>query len=187
MESAVEWQVSLRDVRGRNHRRGEIVEAHEEQPHVLVSTTHVRQNWSAEQQLWFSQYAYPLADEVFVSWSQDPEQWKPINHSCDPNAWLVGLDLVARKEISAGTEITIDYGTFYNEQMAEFACTCGAAECRKVIRGTDYGSPSSRGTAIMFRTTSALNGLKQVDQLRRVNQSRKWPQTFFTHISEKSA
>ena len=120
---------------------GEIVEAHEEQPHVLVSTTHVMQNWNAEQLRWFSQYAYPLTDEIFVSWSQEPEQWKPINHSCDPNAWLVGLDLVARKKITPGKEITIDYGTFYNEQMTEFACACGAAECRKIIRGTDYREP----------------------------------------------
>ena len=116
----------------------EIVEPHEEQPHVLVSHEHVRKNWNAEQQRWFSEYAYPLTDEIFVSWSQDPEQWKPINHSCDPNTWLEGMDLVARRRINAGEEITIDYGTFYNERMAEFACACGSSECRKTIRGTDY-------------------------------------------------
>lgn len=120
---------------------GEIVGAHEEQPHVLVSQTHVRQNWNAEQRRWFSEYAYPLTDETFVSWSQDPEHWKPINHSCDPNSWLEGLNLVARRQIRAGEEITIDYGTFYNELMAEFACSCGARECRRTIRGTDYTGP----------------------------------------------
>jgi D-alanine-D-alanine ligase len=120
---------------------GEVVEAYEEQPHVLVSQTHVRKHWNAEQQQWFSQYAYPLTDEIFVSWSHDPEHWKPINHSCDPNSWLEGLNLVARRQIRAGEQITIDYGTFYNELMTEFACFCGARECRKIIRGTDYTEP----------------------------------------------
>jgi D-alanine-D-alanine ligase len=106
---------------------GELVEAHEEQPHVLVTEKHVRESWNAEQQSWFAQYAYPLADEVFVSWSPDPEHWKPINHSCNPNAWLHGLNL--------------DYATFYNEQMDDFVCHCGARGCRKVIRGSDYLKP----------------------------------------------
>jgi D-alanine-D-alanine ligase len=118
-----------------------LIEAHEEQPHVLVSEQHVREKWNAEQQSWFAQYAYPLTDEVFVSWSPDPEHWKPINHSCDPNAWLRGLDLVARRKISAGEEITVDYATFYNERMEDFVCHCGASGCRKIIRGADYREP----------------------------------------------
>lgn len=117
---------------------GSLIDAHEEQPHVLVSEMHVRKNWNAEQQQWFSEYAYPLTDDVFVSWSPDPEHWKPINHSCDPNAWLEGLNMVARRDICAGEEITMDYATFYNEQMSDFLCHCGADECRGVIRGTDY-------------------------------------------------
>lgn len=120
---------------------GEIIQRHEEQSHVLVSRTHVRQNWTDLQQQWFSQYAYPLTDEIFVSWSHEPEQWKPINHSCDPNAWLEGLDLVARRRIPAGSEITMDYATFYNELMAEFPCTCGSPECRLIVRGTDFKEP----------------------------------------------
>ncbi len=116
----------------------DVIELHEEQPHVLVTTGQVRKNWNAEQQNWFAQYAYPLTDEVFVSWSPEAEDWKPINHSCDPNAWIEGLDLVARRKIKAGEEITIDYATFYNERMDAFDCHCGSRKCRKVIRGTDY-------------------------------------------------
>ena len=51
-------------------RLGEVLVAHEERPHVLVSETHVRKNWNAEQQRWFREYAYPLTDEVFVSGSK---------------------------------------------------------------------------------------------------------------------
>lgn len=117
---------------------GDVIDLHEEQQHVLVTTKHVRENWNAEQQNWFAQYAYPLTDEVFVSWSPEAEDWKPINHSCDPNAWIEGLDLVARRKIKAGEEITIDYATFYNERMDDFTCHCGTRRCRKIIRGTDY-------------------------------------------------
>ena len=120
---------------------GDVVEAQEEQPHVLVTEKHVRETWNAEHQNWFAQYAYPLSDEVFVSWSPDPEHWKPINHSCNPNAWIDGLNLVARRRIKAGDEITVDYATFYNEQMDDFVCHCGSRGCRKVIRGTDYLKP----------------------------------------------
>jgi D-alanine-D-alanine ligase-like ATP-grasp enzyme len=120
---------------------GEIIERYEERPHVLVSRTHVNRNWTTEQQRWFMQYAYPLTDEIYVSWSHEPEHWKPINHSCDPSAWLDGLNLVARRRIAAGAEITMDYATFCNESMEEFVCRCGARQCRGVIRGTDYREP----------------------------------------------
>jgi D-alanine-D-alanine ligase len=118
--------------------KGDLILAHEEQPHVLVSQSHVDRHWNEEQRRWFSEYAYPLSDEVFVSWSPEPEHWKPINHSCEPNAWVSGLDLVARRKIKSGDEITIDYATFYNERMDDFVCHCGSRDCRGIVRGTDY-------------------------------------------------
>jgi D-alanine-D-alanine ligase len=120
---------------------GEIIEPYEEQPHVLVTKSHVRKNWNTQQRQWFGQYAYPITDEIFVSWSHEPDHWKPINHSCDPNAWLDGLNLVARRTIAPGEEITMDYATFCNEHMKEFECFCGSLECRKTIRGTDSNEP----------------------------------------------
>jgi D-alanine-D-alanine ligase-like ATP-grasp enzyme len=122
-------------------RAGDVIELYEEQPHVLVSRKHVRRNWNEQQQQWFAQYAYPLTDELFVSWSHEPDHWKPINHSCDPTAWLDGLNLVARRHLQPGQEITMDYATFCNEHMEEFICNCEARECRGVIRGTDYKQP----------------------------------------------
>jgi D-alanine-D-alanine ligase len=120
---------------------GEMIHSYEEHTHVLVSQTHVRQNWNATQQQRFSEHAYPLSDEIFVSWSHEPEQWEPINHSCDPNTWLEGLNVVARRMISAGEEVTIDYATFHDERMPAFACKCHASECRGMIRGTDFTEP----------------------------------------------
>jgi D-alanine-D-alanine ligase len=117
---------------------GELIERYEEQPHVLVSKSHVMKYWTAGQQELFSRYAYPLTDELYVIWSNNPEHWKPINHSCDPNAWVDGLNLTARREIAPGEQITMDYATFCNESLDEFACTCGSPDCRGVIRGSDY-------------------------------------------------
>ena len=74
-------------------------------------------------------------------WSKRPEDWKPINHSCDPNAWLAGLDVVARRGIAQGEAITLDYATFCHESMTAFDCHCGASDCRGVVTGQDSLAP----------------------------------------------
>lgn len=117
---------------------GERILAFEEQPHHLVTRGHVEAHWDERRKDWFDRYAWPLTDEVWVTWSEDPEHWRPVNHACDPNAWLQGLDVVARRAIADGEEITLDYATFYDERMPDFTCACGAEACRGTIRGTDY-------------------------------------------------
>lgn len=118
--------------------RGERIVDFEQQPQVLVTRRHVERTWTDPDASWFSRYAWPLTDEVYVVWERDPEDWKPINHSCEPNAWLEGLDLVARVDLAPGQEITVDYATFCNEIMPSFECRCGSADCRGTIRGDDY-------------------------------------------------
>ena len=113
---------------------------HEEQEHHLVSRSHVNSTWSEEKKKWFRQYAWPISDEIYVMWSPVPDEWTPINHSCEPNAWLTGLNVTARKPIRAGEEITLDYATFCNEIMEPFSCNCGADDCRGLIKGTNYRS-----------------------------------------------
>ncbi len=117
---------------------GERIVEFEQQPQVLVSRSHVERTWRGQDAEWFPRYAWPLTDEVYVVWERDPEDWKPINHACDPNAWLSGLDLVARRDVAAQQEITVDYATFCNELMPSFECGCGAVDCRGTIRGDDY-------------------------------------------------
>ncbi len=116
---------------------GEIVAAHEERDHRLVTRSHVERSWTALQRSMFDRYAWPLTDEVRVLWSEDPERWRPLNHSCDPNAWLQGLDLVARRDIAAGEEVTADYATFAGADAEPFDCRCGAADCRGTIGPAD--------------------------------------------------
>jgi len=116
---------------------GERIITFEEQAHHLVTRSHVEATWDALHRDWFARYAWPLTDEIWVTWSEDPEAWRPLNHSCDPSAWLEGLDVVARRPIVAGEEITLEYATFYDEHMLAFECACGAPTCRGTIRGSD--------------------------------------------------
>jgi len=123
---------------------GERISRGEEQPHPLVTRAHAAANWPARERRWLEQYGYPLNDEVLVTWSSDPEQWAPINHSCDPNAWIEGLDLVARRAISAGEEITVEYATFVAGTGASFDCQCGAGDCRGKVTPEDWQLPEIR-------------------------------------------
>jgi hypothetical protein len=66
-----------------------------------------------------------------------------LNHSCDANTWLAGeTTLVARRDIAAGEEITLDQGT-WNFDEAEYAdhgstCTCKTVSCRGVLTADDW-------------------------------------------------
>eukprot|EP01091_Cochliopodium_minus_P016251 TRINITY_DN6031_c0_g1_i1.p1 TRINITY_DN6031_c0_g1~~TRINITY_DN6031_c0_g1_i1.p1 ORF type:complete len:500 (-),score=151.00 TRINITY_DN6031_c0_g1_i1:197-1696(-) len=120
-------------------KEGELIHKHEEKSHFLVSKDYVKKEWKDALLLkWFDEYSYPFSENVFCIWSDDPEEWLPVNHSCDPNCWLEGLDVVARREIKKGEEIEMDYSTFCGEGMKEFECDCKSKDCRKMIKGTDY-------------------------------------------------
>ena len=123
---------------------GERITRGEEQPHTLVTRGHAEANWPARELRWLEQYGYPMNDEVLVTWSSDPAQWSPINHSCDPNAWLDGLDLVARRPIELGEEITVEYATFLAGTGASFECDCGSDTCRGTVTPQDWQLPEMR-------------------------------------------
>lgn len=66
-----------------------------------------------------------------------------LNHSCDANAWLTDeVTLVARRDIAAGEEITLDQGT-WNFDEAEYTwdeapCGCGSQSCRGRLTENDW-------------------------------------------------
>ncbi len=74
----------------------------------------IEENWSDRERGWFQTHAWPLTDQVWVTWPEDTEEWRPVNHSCDPNAWLEALDLVALRDISPGEGIRVDYASYGN-------------------------------------------------------------------------
>jgi len=122
---------------------GELVYAYEERNQPLVTRQYVDKAWTNDpiKVRWFNEYAWPLTEDLWAIWSSDPEQWVPINHSCDPNSWLDGLNVVARKGIPKGAHITMDYATFCADRMGEFDCQCGSALCRGKITARDYLEP----------------------------------------------
>lgn len=66
-----------------------------------------------------------------------------INHSCDANTWLVDeVTIVAKRNIEAGEEITLDQGTWNFEDSSytdnKESCSCGEKDCRKVLTKNDW-------------------------------------------------
>lgn len=61
-----------------------------------------------------------------------------LNHSCEPNAGVMGNILfVAMKTIEPGEEVTIDYAMIDDGEFA-MECSCRAASCRGTVRGKDW-------------------------------------------------
>lgn len=122
---------------------GEVVYRGEGRAQRIVTARHAA-TWSEADQLAFRRYAYPLSDEVFILWDNDPSAWAPQNHSCAPNTRFEGLDVVAARAIAKGEELTLDYATFMNENGEPFDCHCGSSICRGTIVGTAGNTLSSR-------------------------------------------
>jgi hypothetical protein len=120
---------------------GELIMRFEGKPHTLVTREWVERKWVGREKDWFNTYAWPISDKVWVTWPEDPEEWRPMNHSCDPNAWLEGLNLVARYAIPVGEEIRIDYATYGNNILAPFDCDCGTSACRGRVKEDDHLQP----------------------------------------------
>jgi D-alanine-D-alanine ligase len=128
----------------RDFSRGDVLFKGEERSQRIATRRHVMKHWSAEDQDIFLNYAYPLSDEVFILWDENPAEWYPQNHSCNPNSTYDGLNLIAVQPIAKGEEITLDYSTYLNETMAPFQCQCGAPNCRGWITGIPHNTVTLR-------------------------------------------
>lgn len=95
-------------------------------------------------------YDGPIYDDDFDGWTKDllyhtiqigPAKWRDskgvarlINHSCDPNCGIRGLNkIVAMRTIQPGEEITWDYEMTEKSWWFRMKCKCGQPQCRKVI------------------------------------------------------
>jgi len=67
-----------------------------------------------------------------------------INHSCDPNAYEQferhASYIVARRDIRAGEEITVDYNINISEGTS-WPCRCGSPRCRGEVAGDFFRLP----------------------------------------------
>ncbi len=67
------------------------------------------------------------------------------NHSCDPTLWHVDAStIVARSDVRAGAELTIDYATHSGVESWRMPCRCGTSECRGSVSGADWRLPRLR-------------------------------------------
>ena len=115
---------------------GDAVFRGEGRAYRLVTRAHVEALWNATDRTTFRRYAVPVGPDVYIIWDPDPVEWAPWNHSCDPSTEYRGLDVVARRTLAAGDELTLDYATMLNEQSESFPCSCGAANCRGTVAGS---------------------------------------------------
>jgi hypothetical protein len=78
----------------------------------------------------------------FTNAPADPGDLGPLNHSCDPNlGWADATTLVARRDIGADEELTLDYATCVTDPDLVLYCHCETYRCRQVIEGTDWQIP----------------------------------------------
>ena len=81
-----------------------------------------------------------------VGGESDYDQKHPdyhLNHSCDPNLWLLdAVTLAARRDIAAGEELFADYA-FWEADPAWMLspCRCGSPLCRGRVTGDDWQIP----------------------------------------------
>jgi SET domain-containing protein len=83
-------------------------------------------------------------DDLFSVEGGDDDIGYAVNHSCNANLWMVdAYTLVARLDIEAGQELTVDYALFEAEEdyISAWECNCGASNCRARITGKDWRLP----------------------------------------------
>lgn len=110
----------------------------------LITRRYVEKNWPDNEKLTFRRYAYPLSNEVFLLWDDDPAEWAPQNHCCQPNTAYDGLNVIAVTQINAGQELTLDYSSFLDEHMEPFECHCGSPNCCGLVKGKAGNSVTGR-------------------------------------------
>ncbi|MFQ5621126.1 MAG: SET domain-containing protein [Candidatus Nanoarchaeia archaeon] len=56
-----------------------------------------------------------------------------LNHSCNPNAGVLGLELIALRSIKKDSEVRFDYSTMMHESYWTMDCRCESEHCRGVV------------------------------------------------------
>ena len=72
-------------------------------------------------------------------WIDPKKPYKFLNHSRNPSVGIKGrATLVALRDMREGEEVTIDYSIIEGDPRWKMACTCGAENCRGIIRSTQF-------------------------------------------------
>ena len=77
-------------------------------------------------------------------WKSVRNAWPYLNHSCDPNACIRGLEIVAIRRVRKGEQLTFNYNTTEYEMASPFRCHCGSFACAGEIRGFKHLGRAAR-------------------------------------------
>ena len=98
-------------------------------------------SWPEKRQAEFYVHSYQASDTEWIGGNEEDDISLLMNHSCDPNTWFVSdTEMVARRDILLGEEITYDYATSQTTDT-EFECRCGSTLCRHSVTGQEYKEP----------------------------------------------
>ena len=125
-------------------KQNELIFKGEEKSQRIATKSYIQSTWNVKELENFKKYAYPLSNEVFLLWDENPAGWAPQNHSCNANTAYKGLNVYALRDIKKGEELTLNYALFLDEHMEPFMCTCGSENCRGYITGTPQSSVTAR-------------------------------------------
>ena len=128
----------------RNINKGEMIFKGEGRAQRIITKRFVEKNWNEDEKMHFRRYAYPVSDELFILWDDDPSEWAPQNHSCEPNTVFDGLNVLSLRNIAENEELTLDYAQFLDENMEPFQCQCGTVSCRGLVAGAPGNSLTLR-------------------------------------------
>lgn len=88
-------------------------------------------------------YSIQVEDNAYIAPYREDETAFIINHSCTPNAGLMGqISFVALRDIEVGEEICYDYAMSDGSSYDEFPCSCGTQYCRGQVSGNDWKNSS---------------------------------------------
>jgi D-alanine-D-alanine ligase-like ATP-grasp enzyme len=158
--------------------QGRIVFEDEGRPTRLYTRDYILQHWSQKQMQVFSENAWPMGcdQHVYAVWDKEPDKWRPVCHSCDPNLRFVdghSLNVEAARNIKAGDRLSMDYRTFMDSTMTPFACTCGAPACC--------------GTILLDQNPGFLNGTEQGKLIRSFHRRDKTAAPLLAMLPVESA
>ncbi len=125
-------------------KENELIFKGEEKAQRIATKSYITKNWNVKELENFKKYAYPISNEVFLLWDENPAGWAPQNHSCNANTAYKGLNVYALRDIKKGEELTLNYALFLDEHMEPFMCTCGSENCKGYITGTPKSSVTNR-------------------------------------------
>ena len=88
-------------------------------------------------------YVIQVDDQIHLVSLAEPKGIDFINHSCQSNCGMRGsFQLVARRDISRGEELTLDYSLTEMHPWFTMDCLCKHDKCRGVVTGSDWRKKS---------------------------------------------